>query len=226
MTRIIGFTGKKGVGKNFVAALVEEVLKEPKTKYIDFLDTIVEQGALADPIKEFCFSVLGLDKDIMYGNDDAKNATTEYRWEKMPQWLRSSIGVGHGPMTYRQIMQIVGTELGRDVWDKEIWVKALHRKIHRSGADYFLVTDVRFPNEVDAVKAWGGKVWKIDGPQRGAVKKTDSHASENALNNTAIDFDAVIMNNLEDDKESLKAKVRQALELQEWPSTTSTGPTI
>ena len=201
--RIIGFAGKKGVGKNFVADLVAEVLRESGLS--------VEQGALADPIKEFGVFALGLDRDILYGNDDAKNAPTEYRWENMPTWLWEKVGKPSGFITHRQAAQIIGTELGRDIWDKNIWVKAMKRRIDRSYADYVLITDCRFPNEVDAVRSWGGEVWKIDGPR--AVVGSDKHASENSLGSN-IQYDAVIINGMEDTRETLKNKIEHALELQ------------
>ena len=200
---IIGFTGKKGVGKNFVADLVAEVLRKS--------GHTVEQGALADPIKEFGVFALGLDRNILYGNDEAKNAPTEYRWENMPTWLWERVGKPSGFVTHRQAAQIIGTELGRDIWDKDIWVKAMERRTRSSKADYWLVTDVRFPNEVDAVRSWGGEVWKIDGPR--AVASGDRHASENSLGSN-IQYDAVIINGMEDTRETLKAKIEQALELQ------------
>jgi hypothetical protein len=38
-----------------------------------------------------------------------------------------------------------------------------------------VVTDVRFPNEVDAIRALGGKVIRIN---RGSAELSDGHASE------------------------------------------------
>ena len=185
--KIIGFSGKKGVGKNFVADLVVEVLKEDNEKIHTAIGGlrccgdeclyVVEQGAFADPIKEFCDKALGLDPKILYGNDDAKNAPTEYKWENMPIWLWDKLGKPKGFVTHRQVMQAIGTELARDIWDLDIWVKAMKRRIDRSNAEYFLISDTRFLNEVDAVHLWGGQVWNIDGPR--AVTSGDKHASEN-----------------------------------------------
>ena len=101
--KIIGFTGKKGVGKNFVADLVAEVIRT------NTVAARVEMAALADPIKEFGVFALGLDRDILYGNDDAKNAPTEYRWENMPTWLWEKVGKPSVFITHRQAAQIILT---------------------------------------------------------------------------------------------------------------------
>jgi len=70
----------------------------------------------------------------------------------------------------------------------------------------WIITDVRFPNEFDAVKAKGGLVIRVNRPGHGTsmVALANAHPSETALD--GHDFDHVIENdgNLED----LKKKVQ------------------
>ncbi len=85
----------------------------------------------------------------------------------------------------RQLMQRLGTEAGREVLGENVWVDATMAKV--DGCTVF--TDVRFPNEYDAIKAAGGEVWRIARPGTSAV---NMHPSETALD--AHTFDLTIHN--------------------------------
>ena len=60
----------------------------------------------------------------------------------------------HGePFTIRRALQIIGTEVFRDLMWADIWCDAVSTKISRGSArDVFVVTDCRFPNEVQYFK--------------------------------------------------------------------------
>ena len=221
--RIIGFCGRKGVGKSFVADLLYQFLEQqalgsnfsspdllnPFAKpFFTMGSKIVEAAAFADPIKKFLAECLGVDEVKLHGNDNDKNTPTEYMWDNLPEWLRKD---RTGPMTIRHMMQIFGTELNRDLWDKEIWTRTLKRRIDKSNAAYFLITDVRFQNELDKVHEWGGKVWKIEGPQRGNKDAAnDAHQTEKVIDGT-VRHDIVIRNEWEDTPETLLVKVKNAI---------------
>lgn len=69
----------------------------------------------------------------------------------------------------RKKLQIVGTEEGRDVYGQDIWVKMLESwiKVHNSrGIKRFIISDVRYQNEVDWIKSLNGIVIKIEAPNR------------------------------------------------------------
>jgi len=44
----------------------------------------VKLYSFADPLKEFCINVLGLEYEQCYGTDEQKNSETHLRWENMP----------------------------------------------------------------------------------------------------------------------------------------------
>lgn len=227
--RIVGICGKKGCGKSFVADLAREVFRENTVtrsydvpgrsvpRVVDYLPE-VESLAFADPIKEFAINILGIDAELIYGNDRDKNTPTKYRWEKMPSWLSTQfathgMGVPTGAMTIRHIMQVFGTQLNRDIWSRTIWTDAMKRRIDKCHADVVLIADTRYQNEIDAIHSWGGKVWKIDGPQRGdAYAMNDAHESEKVIDCT-VGHDHVIMNTLEDNQFTLKDRIRKILEI-------------
>ncbi len=75
-------------------------------------------------------------------------------------------------MEVRRLLQRLGTEAGRQtLWDT-IWIDAALTGIE---SDKIVVTDGRFYNEFDAVRARGGEIWRID---RDGVGPANDHASE------------------------------------------------
>ena len=48
-----------------------------------------------------------------------------------------------------------------------------------------MFTDVRFPNEADAIVDRGGQIWRV---QRRAVGPLNAHASENSMTNYPADL--------------------------------------
>lgn len=84
---------------------------------------------------------------------------------------------GYSP---REALQRIGTDLMRDQWMKDFWIKSTMRTIQHHLDSYkpVVVPDCRFPNECDAILRSGGLVYRVDRP---SVEK-DGHESENALN--------------------------------------------
>lgn len=205
MKNIIGMCGKKGVGKNFVADLAVEVLNSSSTPMVQLM-------ACAEPLKEFLATCLGLKREWLYGSDKDKNNPTTIPWSQMPQYTTARYGKP-GFMTYREVMQVFGTDVMRDCFDLNIWVNTLLRRIDSCPAHYVFVTDIRFPNEIDAIRSRDAKLWLVDGPQRGdAAVKNDKHSSEQ-LSEHKVDYDVIIHNELDTTIDELKAQIRKGLGL-------------
>lgn len=94
-------------------------------------------------------------------------------------------------MTIRQLLQILGTDVFRAMWEP-VWINAWKHRLPADGdgVNYILVGDVRFPNEVKAVQDKGGKVIRFS---RAPFAEDDQHTSETALDGWG-GFDAVIDN--------------------------------
>lgn len=60
-----------------------------------------------------------------------------------------------GGKSIRHAMMTLGTEWGRDMIDEGIWVNALLRSIENSSQKYFVIDDLRMPNEYDRMLAKG-----------------------------------------------------------------------
>lgn len=92
-----------------------------------------------------------------------------------------------GGKTPRWAMQALGTEWGRMCIDEGIWIRAWAARAEASQQPV-VVDDVRFPNEVDAIKKRGGYLVRIVG--RGEAPGAGAHISE--LH--PLDFDEEIEN--------------------------------
>ncbi len=142
------------------------------------------QLSLAGPMKKACAEIFSLDESQLYG--DRKEIVDDY-WQVTP----------------REIMQFVGTELFRNGMSAllpqigtELWIKVLSRRIQvlrSQGISKIVVTDVRYPDEANAIKEQGGKVVKVI---RKSMLSVDSHSSEVSID--LIIPDTVMHNDQED----------------------------
>lgn len=123
----------------------------------------------------------------------------------------------------RDMLQKRGTEEGRNVFGEQHWLKTLEAWIASyasAGWHKFVVTDVRFPNEVEWVQSLGGRVYRVIG--RGGLDGVAAqHPSETALD-TYRGFDAWINN--EPAVEAHTCSILDALIDQHFVGTLSSTP--
>lgn len=173
----------------------------------------VKPYSFADTLKQkICIDAFGLSREHCYGTDEQKNELTHLRWEDMPcviteslpdfdeddpdiETIAGRIGpyykklygkyIYHKPglMTGREVMQFLGTEVFRKMYSN-IWVDATIRQIKKDSPCMAIITDVRFPNEVDGIidtsSPLNGKVIRLT---RDIYNGEDQHDSEIALDN-------------------------------------------
>lgn len=99
--------------------------------------------------------------------------------------------------TARHAMQTLGTEWGRQLISEDLWVLLALARASRVPAA--VITDVRFPNEAEAIKRTGGTVIHIvrsDQPRY--LDGADGHASEADTDSIAADFTVVNNSTIED----------------------------
>lgn len=87
----------------------------------------------------------------------------------------------------RHAMQTLGTEWGRDLIAPDLWVSAAMRTA--AGYPNVVFTDVRFPNEVDAIHTHGGVVIRVARP---SLSSLDDHQSEVLID--SLNVDSVVVN--------------------------------
>jgi len=103
----------------------------------------------------------------------------------------------------RQLLQEEGTERGRDIFGDNIWVNNtlawLELLSEAWGVQDFVITDCRFPNEIQFVQELGGRVYHIEAPtrtdQNGLDARARAHRSETSLDDFT-GFDGIINNDV------------------------------
>jgi hypothetical protein len=78
----------------------------------------------------------------------------------------------------RRLLQRIGTEVGRTLFGENAWIDVLDRKLDAEAPELAVVTDIRFPNEVEWVLSRGGTYVRIERP---GVGPANGHASEQTL---------------------------------------------
>ena len=85
----------------------------------------------------------------------------------------------------RSLLQRFGTQVGRMILGENVWVDTALRDLSKRT----VFTDVRFPNEADAIRSRHGIVIRVE---RSGVGPVNSHPSETGLDHYS--FDVVIQN--------------------------------
>ena len=127
-----------------------------------------EVMSFADPIRQTLFNL-----NPMVGEIDLQRAIRFYGWE----------GAKKSFPEVRGLMQRMGTEVGRNLFGQNFWVDIA--MLTAPLLDDVVFTDVRFPNEADAIANRGGQIWRV---QRRSVGPLNAHASENSMNDYPVDL--------------------------------------
>jgi len=150
---IIGFTGKKGVGKSTAA---------------DFLvDSGWEKLSFANPLRRMLMVFL---KDFNLCYDDIKYFMAN------KEVVIPNLGV-----SFRHLAQTLGTDWGRCMVRQDIWVQM--QRFNLSSARFgkcanVVYDDIRFEDEAALIRSFGGKVVHVLRP---GLDNADGHASESGI---------------------------------------------
>src|SRR3990167_4771395 len=101
-----------------------------------------KQIAFADSLKQICKIIFNFSDEQLYGK--LKEIEDEH-WRLSP----------------REVMQIVATDLFRDGFDKDIWIKSAFRKINSEPNVDWVISDLRFVNEAKYIKQQNGLLVKL-----------------------------------------------------------------
>jgi hypothetical protein len=187
---IIGVCGRAGSGKDTVA---DVLVREHGFVKVSF----------ADPLKRICREVFDFSDEQLWGSSEKRNVP-DRRYQRVPGYL-----------TPRYALQRLGTEWGRDCYE-EVWVDYALRVAAKllgpamaDGRRYryhptlglvvrgdmdplpsgVVIPDVRFPNEVVAIRETArGRIWKTT---RGAglAEGAGAHESERYADEIAADHE-------------------------------------
>ena len=108
--------------------------------------------SFANSVKDSVSIVFGWDRQLLEGDTDYSRG-----WrERADPWWSNRFGYEFSP---RSALQLMGTEAGRDVFDKNIWVYSMFRRMDHS--KNYVIADVRFPNEIQKIKEDGGMIIRV-----------------------------------------------------------------
>lgn len=220
---VIGIAGKKQVGKDTAADILlnDFFLKDQRYSKYKFADTIKIMTATllncsVDDLEDETFKSTPLPEEwdkwkfVTANLDDNEYSTSYFATQKELEDAMAKnvedyvILAGKVSITPREIMQLMGTEFGRNMIHPNIWVMATMNRIGKN--DNAIIPDVRFPNEVDAIKKYGGIIIYIERD----TGLNDNHPSEKALDDYPKDkFDVYIDNNKTID--DLKTELEKAM---------------
>ena len=153
MVQVVGILGFKGSGKDTAG---EYLVREH--------GFVVE--SFANPLKDLLAAVFGWDRALLEGN------TTDSRtWRETPdEWWEAKLNWSETPFSYlgrftpRAAMQVIGTDVMREYFDNNLWIKSLEARLRDK--EKVVITDCRFPNECKLVRQYNGALFRVKrGPE-------------------------------------------------------------
>lgn len=197
---ILGIAGEAQAGKDTACRIVQA---------IDIWERLIIKSAIS--LKDFC-KARALDKDDAYflNQSDWKKHSFAEKLKRCAAIImgcneldfesisfknsRTSLNLSNydgAPMTNREFLQLFGTQVGRAI-DADLWVKALMNNYlleidnHSQEEQIkWIIPDVRFPNEVEAIHKHKGIIWKILRNGSGA----GNHESEKYIDSLNVEVE-------------------------------------
>lgn len=199
MKNLISVSGKKGSGKNLVAAIITDLTYD---------QAHWEVKSFADKLKYITCSLIGCTREQLENREFKEKELGEEWWYwcifktsqrvsylNNKEFDKSDLSVNLIKPTVRELLQEVGTDAMRNVIHPNIWVNGLFADYNASSK--WIISDTRFPNEIESIKKHNGLTIRINRDsflRTGKVFYTDNHESETALDDYQ-GFDYVINNN-------------------------------
>ncbi len=213
--------GNKGWGEFDVARKDEAFLEYAEENIYPY----IKLYSFADSLKWMSTELFNVPHRCVWGTDDDKNTPQKHLlWENMPgvigpkaynkikelyvekellsEFYPQFVMHEPGPMTAREFMQFIGTEIGRKMYEP-IWIEATMKKIQREQSELAVIADVRFPNEANAIADAGGYVTRLT---RQPFADQDTHASETALDDYSFNY---VIDNEDESLTDYIVKVRE-----------------
>lgn len=185
---LISFSGRMGSGKDLATNILQYLTcedKEIRTEFLndperamEFYDGIVSFNSpyknvkFAGKVKLIVAELLGVTvrklEDKTYINQELSpdwwyyivdGEKIPYNDKKIREGERENIAEFLVKLTPRKLMQLVGTEAGREIIHPDVWVNSTFAKFQADEDGKYptwVISDVRFPNEL-------GKIHKEDG---------------------------------------------------------------
>ena len=203
--KLIGIAGRAGAGKDTVADILVK-----QAGYV--------KVALADPMKRACAEWFEWGAETLWGPSEKRNEPHDRLGGLTARKALQTLGTEFGRACYENVwvdyairtatFLLSGEEKTslppmRPSYDAErgaSWRVAHHDGLRSDGSRRYrpdhpqgvCISDVRFPNEVAAIRAAGGRIWRVVRPVEGATETWRLHESEAHVDQ--LDVDTTIIN--------------------------------
>lgn len=208
---IIGISGKIGAGKDLTGKIIQILTSFPNMSTERVLEHIDKDLAnnkfeikkFADKLKDIVCILIGCTKEQLEDREFKEKELGE-EWYKylMPDFIDHQTPTYFGSLfkakryvakpywneiklvklTPRLLLQLIGTDCGRNIIHPNIWVNSLMNKykdkfgamdimdtktmnikrVYEQKESNWIITDVRFPNEFHAIKQKGGLTIRVE----------------------------------------------------------------
>lgn len=200
-TKIISISGNIGSGKDVAARIIRrlDMVKliekgDVSAQMLPTLNSLLEGEPYISSnwkVKKFASSLKFI-AGMLTGFPQEKFEDREFK--------QSSLGDEWGGMTVREFLQRLGTDSVRNNLHPNTWVNALFNSIKPD--ENAIITDTRFPNELEAVKKHGGITIRLVRGERNP--DVILHESETALDNAVFDYEVENYSTIEELEFKLK----------------------
>lgn len=199
---IIGINGKIGAGKDTVGTIIQGLLYTNK-------DQSSEIKKFAGKMKQIASILTGISVE-KFEDQEFKECFLDVEWgtiqdiplNSIPPFADMQFNV---MMTVREFLQKLGTEAMRDGLHTNVWVNALFADYKKKSN--WIITDMRFPNEMEAVIKRHGITIRVTRPVKKSKNTPKLHSSETALDKAKFDYEIINDGSME----KLVKKVRKIL---------------
>jgi hypothetical protein len=147
---LIGLVGFIGSGKGAASDYIVE-------KYG------FEKESFANSVKDSVSCIFNWNRELLEGSTEESRI-----WRESPdEYWSNAFGY---ELTPRKALQLMGTEVGREIFHPNIWVHSTFRRMNPDSN--YVISDVRFPNEIFEIRKFGGFVFRV---KRGKDPEWYSH---------------------------------------------------
>lgn len=193
-------SGKMRSGKNQLADYLKEILESKGKKVeLDLFAKGVKDGSKEDfqelqrYLNQFTIDLKALTRNVF---DDICNFVGDRGFDLLPMKYRideiynkiDSLKIKDENWyedkteVTRRILQIYGTEIFRKRVQDNFWINQTKKRVIESKADIVLITDVRFPNEIEGMYSDNYELFTIRVDRKNESTNTvNEHDSETAL---------------------------------------------